>query len=46
MDRAIDGPLKIYPVSELVNNPKTDHSRCIEPAKIDRNCSSVNGGDG
>jgi hypothetical protein len=46
MDRAIDGPLKICPVSELVNSPKTDDHRCIEPAKIDRNYSSVNGGGG
>lgn len=36
MDRAIDGPLKIYPVSNLVNSPKTDDPRCIEPVAIDR----------
>jgi putative SOS response-associated peptidase YedK len=29
-------PLKIYPVSNLVNSPKTDDSRCIEPVRIDR----------
>jgi hypothetical protein len=29
-------PLKIYPVSDLVNSPKTDDARCIEPVAIDR----------
>jgi putative SOS response-associated peptidase YedK len=29
-------PLKIYPVSPLVNSPKTDDPRCIEPVRIDR----------
>jgi hypothetical protein len=29
-------PLKIYPVSDLVNSPKTDDARCIEPVTIDR----------
>ena len=29
-------PLKIYPVSNLVNSPKTDDPRCIEPVRIDR----------
>jgi putative SOS response-associated peptidase YedK len=28
--------LKIYPVSDLVNSPKTDDARCIEPVRIDR----------
>jgi putative SOS response-associated peptidase YedK len=28
--------LKIYPVSDLVNSPKTDDARCIEPVAIDR----------
>jgi putative SOS response-associated peptidase YedK len=28
-------PLKIYPVSQLVNSPKTDDPRCIEPVRID-----------
>ena len=32
----LDDPLKIYPVSDLVNSPKTDDARCIEPVKIDR----------
>jgi len=30
-------PLKIYPVSDLVNSPKTDDARCIEPVRIERN---------
>jgi putative SOS response-associated peptidase YedK len=29
-------PLKIYPVSSLVNSPKTDDPRCIEQVRIDR----------
>jgi hypothetical protein len=37
LERALDGPLKIYPVSALVNSPKTDDPRCIEPVRIDRN---------
>ena len=32
----LDVPLKIYPVSDLVNSPKTDDARCIEPVRIDR----------
>ena len=36
LDRAPDDPLKIYPVSDLVNSPKTDDPRCIEPVRIDR----------
>ncbi len=31
-----DVPLKIYPVSDLVNSPKNDDPRCIEPVRIDR----------
>jgi putative SOS response-associated peptidase YedK len=31
-----EDPMKIYPVSSLVNNPKTDDPRCIEPVPIDR----------
>jgi hypothetical protein len=31
-----DEPMKIYPVSNLVNSPKTDDPRCIEPVRIDR----------
>jgi hypothetical protein len=27
---------KIYPVSDLVNSPRTDDARCIEPVRIDR----------
>jgi len=29
-------PLKIYPVSTLVNSPSVDDPRCVEPAQIDR----------
>jgi len=36
--------LKIYPVSDLVNSPKTDNARCIEPVRFDRDFSSGNGG--
>jgi putative SOS response-associated peptidase YedK len=32
----LEEPLKIYPVSILVNSPKTDNARCIEPVAIDR----------
>ena len=32
----LEEPLKIYPVSDLVNSPKTDDARCIEPVRIDR----------
>jgi hypothetical protein len=32
----LEEPLKIYPVSDLVNSPKTDDARCIEPVQIDR----------
>ena len=32
----LEEPLTIYPVSDLVNNPKTDDARCIEPVRIDR----------
>jgi hypothetical protein len=28
--------MKIYPVGNLVNSPKTDDPRCIEPVRIDR----------
>jgi len=35
-ERAPDDPLKIYPVSDLVNSPKLDNPRCIEPGRIDR----------
>jgi putative SOS response-associated peptidase YedK len=36
LERAPDDPLKIYPVSDLVNSPKPDDPRCIEPVQIDR----------
>ena len=32
----LEEPLKIYPVSDLVNSPGTDDARCIEPVRIDR----------
>jgi putative SOS response-associated peptidase YedK len=32
----LEGPLKIYPVSDLVNSPGSDDARCIEPVRIDR----------
>jgi putative SOS response-associated peptidase YedK len=36
LERAPDDPLKIYPVSDLVNSPKADDPRCMEPVRIDR----------
>jgi putative SOS response-associated peptidase YedK len=36
LERAPDDPLKIYPVSELVNSPNLDDPRCIELVRIDR----------
>jgi putative SOS response-associated peptidase YedK len=36
LGRPLDGPLKIYPVSDLVNSPKTDDPRCIQPVRIER----------
>lgn len=36
LERAPDDALKIYPVSDLVNSPKTDDPRCIEPVRIER----------
>ena len=32
----LEEPVKIYPVSDLVNSPKTDDARCIESVWIDR----------
>jgi hypothetical protein len=32
----LEEPLKIYPVSDLVNSPTTDDARCIEPVRINR----------
>jgi putative SOS response-associated peptidase YedK len=29
-----NAPLKIYPASNLVNSPKMDDPRCIEPVRI------------
>jgi hypothetical protein len=36
LERVSDDPLKIYPVSDLVNSPKADDPRCIEPVRNDR----------
>ena len=36
LGRPLDGPLKIYPVSDLVNSPKNDDPRCIQPVRIER----------
>jgi putative SOS response-associated peptidase YedK len=36
LGRPLDGPLKIYPVSDLVNSPKTDDPRCLDPVRIER----------
>jgi len=36
LEHPAEDPLKIYPVSNLVNSPKTDDPRCIEPVRIDR----------
>ena len=36
LGRPLDVPLKIYPVNDLVNSPKTDDVRCIEPVRIER----------
>lgn len=36
LNSPFEAPLKIYPVSSLVNSPKVDDPRCIEPVKIDR----------
>jgi hypothetical protein len=36
MDFPLDEPMKIYPVSNLVNSPKADDPRCIKPVRIDR----------
>jgi putative SOS response-associated peptidase YedK len=36
MDAPPDEPMKIYPVSDLVNSPKTDDPRCIKPVRIER----------
>jgi len=44
MDATPDEPLKIYSISDLVNSPKTDDARCIEPVRIDRDFSSGDGG--
>jgi putative SOS response-associated peptidase YedK len=36
LNSPLEAPLKIYPVSNLVNSVKTDDPRCIEPVRIDR----------
>jgi putative SOS response-associated peptidase YedK len=36
LERVPDEPLKIYPVSDMVNSLKPDDPRCIEPVRIDR----------
>jgi putative SOS response-associated peptidase YedK len=36
VDFPLDEPMKICPVSNLVNGPKVDDPRCIEPLRIDR----------
>jgi putative SOS response-associated peptidase YedK len=36
LENPLEGPLKIYPVSDLVNSPKPDDPRCIEPVRKDR----------
>jgi putative SOS response-associated peptidase YedK len=36
MNSPLDEPLKIYPVSDLVNSPKTDDPRCIKLVRIER----------
>ena len=34
LNNPLQEPLKIYPVSNLVNSPKMDDPRCIEPVRI------------
>jgi hypothetical protein len=41
----LEEPLKIYPVSNLVNSPKTDDPRCIEPVAIARDFFERHWGD-
>jgi putative SOS response-associated peptidase YedK len=36
LEHPSEEPMKIYPVSSLVNSPKNDDPRCIEPVRIDR----------
>ena len=36
LNNPLQAPLKIYPVSNLVNSPQVDNPRCIEPVQIDR----------
>ena len=36
LNNPLPAPLKIYPVSSLVNSPQADDPRCIEPVQIDR----------
>jgi putative SOS response-associated peptidase YedK len=36
LNSPLQAALKIYPVGTLVNSPKVDNPRCIEPVQIDR----------
>jgi putative SOS response-associated peptidase YedK len=36
MGHPLEEPMKIYPISDLVNSPKTNNLRCIEPVRIAR----------
>ena len=36
LNSPLQAPLKIYPVSDLVNSPANDDPRCVEPVQIDR----------
>jgi putative SOS response-associated peptidase YedK len=36
LNSPLQTPLKIYPVSNLVNSPANDDPRCVEPAQMDR----------
>jgi len=36
LEHPLDEPLKIYPVSNLVNRPKAEDPRCLEPVRIER----------
>ena len=36
LDQPLDEPLRIYPVSPLMNSPKVDDARCIAPVPLER----------
>jgi len=36
LEHPLDEPLRIYPVSNLANSPRTDDPRCIDPVRIER----------